>query len=124
MKYKNILSIMSVLCLINVNAIADEALNQGATPLVQSHTIVGGWYPVFFTEYNQAQVDTIVKNYNAGRISRIVISYDLKSDLANKINNYILSHSTAIPKLEHDQNVDTATTQYEHNKVVLTIYGK
>ena len=72
-----------------------------------------------------------INDYRVSSIKSILdyLTFNEKTlDILNITNineyNYILSHSTAIPKLEHDQNVDTATTQYEHNKVVLTIYGK
>lgn len=87
-------------------------------------TIVGGWYPVFFESFDKNKLDQIIKSYNNGNVKNLIISFDNNNALASQINNYILDNSNLTPQMNYEPNTDTPTVQYEHSKVVLTVYSK
>lgn len=84
--------------------------------------IIGGWYPMFFTEFDKDNLDNILSNQN---IKKIVLTFDYNNELANKISDYIKIKSPNINVLvEYEPNKDTLETKYNHDMVILKIYTK
>ena len=85
---------------------------------------VGGWYPVFFEVYDQAQVDSIVQTIKDNKARRIVVLYDKNTLLANKIISSIQAEVNFALERSQDVPQDTTTTKYNHNQVVVTVFLK
>ena len=84
---------------------------------------VGGWYPVFFNTYSQAQVDGIIKSIQAGKVQTIKITYDNNKALATKIQQAIQSVVNMAIPLDYVHTVD-GTAKFNHDVVVVTINAK
>lgn len=91
-------------------------------PSLNPTMMVGGWYPVFFNEYNKKQVDQIIQQVKDGKVDSIKISYDQSAKLAKKIQARIQAKTNFKVELDHVATQDTATTQYNHTQVVVTVY--
>lgn len=89
-----------------------------------AETLVGGWYPIFFNQFNKTQLNTLINNYNHGRVKRVTLTYDKNSILASQISEYIQANSTLKLNIEKNSSLDTPETKYEHDKVIITVYSK
>lgn len=90
-------------------------------PSTNPTMLIGGWYPVFFNKYDQKQVDQIVDQIKAGKVESVKITYDKSTKLAKKIQLRIERKTHFKPELTQVVNQDTATTQYNHTQVVVTV---
>jgi endonuclease G len=86
--------------------------------------LVGGWYPVFFDDYDQDRVDSIINTINENRVKRIVVTYDKNTALAKKIISNIQSKVNFVIEINHNVPPDTATTKYSHSRVIVTVFLK
>lgn len=115
---KFLLLISSLFCMSSFEAINIESQE---TKSYKSQ-IIGGWYPMFFTDFDKDNLDNILSNQN---IKKIVLTFDYNNELANKISSYIKSRSPNITLLvEYEPNKDTLETKYNHDMVILNIYKK
>ncbi len=82
---------------------------------------IGGFSsPIFFTSYNQKQVNQIVTNKTA---KTIIISYPKALyQLAQKIRINIQQQSSVTIELKQFDLKDTATTKYRHDAVIVVLY--
>jgi len=80
-----------------------------------SQPIIGGWYPVFFDAYDQTKIDSIITTIKENRARRIVVLYDKNTSLAiqSKVN-FAVERNHESPK--------DGSAQYNHNRVVVTVY--
>ena len=118
---KNIFFIFSILVFsLNTTYIyADNTSNKSLLP-----ARIGGWYPIFFNNFDKNQLDNIISNYKNGSINNIVLTYDTNQELANQISNYLTNNSNIEFQINQQKNIDTSETQYNHEQVILTIYNK
>lgn len=98
----------------------DDSLQK--EPKTENKQMVGGWYPVFFNKYDQKQVDAIIDSIKNGRVKRITITYDNNKSLAEQVKAGIQKELNFAVMMDHVQNKDTDTVQYDHDKVVVTVY--
>lgn len=89
-----------------------------------SFAMVGGWYPIFFSNYDQSQVDSIVESIKAGRVAKIEVTYDQNKELADKVVGGIQSHVNFAVSKKQVVTKDTTETQYNHEQVVVTVTSK
>lgn len=127
MKFKlvAILGIMSIGTTLAAETGNTVVASKGASSAIVAAkpNLVGGWYPIFFNEYSSEKVNSIIESIKAKRVKRIMISFDQNKNLALKIESAIQSKvNFAIELNENHQQDDTA--QYDHNKVVVTIWSK
>lgn len=104
--------IIMLLCTI----IACSFINYGV-----AEQLVGGFgAPQFFKKYDKKAVDKIAKT---PKITCVQVSYpsQLKS-LAYKIKNEIIKQSLVKVQLKEVNLVDTTTTKYIHDSVVVVVY--
>ena len=85
--------------------------------------IVGGWYPVFFNEYDQKKVDSIIKTIAENRAKRVTITYDENKELADKILESIQSQLNYAVEMNHVAPKD-GTAKFDHSRVVVIVYQK
>lgn len=87
-----------------------------------SSLIVGGWYPLFFTAYNQEPINNI--RINKANIKSIEIMYEAKNKLLAEQIAGEINDTTSIPVTMNLVNmVDTESVQYEHSSVVVTVFN-
>ena len=86
--------------------------------------LVGGWYPLFFQNYDQKQVDSIIHTIQENKARRIVVLYDKNKPLADKIISNIQSKVNFAIERSQDVPKDNETTQYNHNQVVVTVFQR
>lgn len=84
----------------------------------------GGWYPVFFQNYDQSQVNSIVNTVKSEKARRVVVLYDTNKVLANKIIAGIQSQVNFAVESNNDVPKDSTTTKYNHDQVVVTVFLK
>lgn len=83
--------------------------------------ILGGWYPVFLTNYNESEILGLISKKD--HIKSIKIDYDYQKDLAFKVFNKLQENNINV-SIEKSKMVDSDTVKYEHNKVSLTVFSK
>jgi endonuclease G, mitochondrial len=84
--------------------------------------IIGGWYPIFFDTYDQLAVNSIIDSIKDGLVKRIIITYDSNKKLAGQIKENIQKELNFAVMLKQVKTKDTKTVQYEHDRVVVTVY--
>lgn len=93
------------------------------TPDAESTIRIGGWAPVFFSGYNQNQVNEIVDGLNNGRIKKAVVSYPTRMQtLALKIHDNIQKNTTVKIPMESVELKDTDQVKYDLKQVIVTLY--
>lgn len=97
---------------------------QNQSPSQNTEQLVGGWYPVFFDNYDQSKVDSIKKSISTGGVSRVVISCMDNIQLADKIKAGIQSDlNFAVEQSCQPAPKDTGVT-YKTDQVVVTVYTR
>lgn len=84
--------------------------------------IIGGWYPVFFKNFQKSKIETIVKSIKDEYVKRIIITYDKNKKLAEKIKRAIQEKVNFAIKMKHVDLESTEKVEYNRDKVVATIY--
>ncbi len=106
---------------VNSNSVIVES--KDPANLVESPVMVGGWVPVFFSGYNQNQVNDIVNGLNQGRIKKAVVSYPTRMQtLALKIHDNIQKNTTVKIPMESVELRDTDQVKYDLKQVIVTLY--
>lgn len=103
-------------------ALATESMP--VAPSTQHQPVIGGWYPVFFDNYDQTKINSIISTIQENRAKRIVVLYDQNTALANQIIASIQSKVNFAIERSQDVPKDTATTKYNHTRVVVTVFLK
>lgn len=85
---------------------------------------LGGWYPVFFNKYNKAEVRSIVNTIKAGKVKKIIITYNQNEELAKEIRAGIQRKISFDVEMKQVINKDTDKLKFDHDKVVVTVYSK
>ena len=104
----------------NTSTLKDEPVQK--EPVKKNRQMVGGWYPVFFDKYDQAEVDSIIDSIKNGRVKRITITYDNNKKLAEQIKEGNQKELNFAVMMDQVKTKDTKTVQYEHDRVVVTVY--
>ncbi len=112
--------VLSTICVSSFNLANATSITSAST----NPTMVGGWYPVFFETFDKSRLDKMIASSKSGNISKVIISFDNNNALANQINDYFINNSTITPQMNYEPTHDSPTVQYEHSKVVLTVYSK
>ena len=84
--------------------------------------LIGGWYPVFFDKFDRAKVDSIIDSIKQNRVKSITISYDQNEELAEKVKEAIQEELNFAVMMDQTKTEDTDTVEFDHNRVVVTVY--
>lgn len=106
----------------NTNQAASSVVPKVKSNVSAGQKMMGGWYPVFFNEYDESKVQSIIKNIQSGRVAKVIISYDLSYDLAKKILTNIKAQTTLDIEFKQVKPEDS-TAQFNHKLVVVTVYN-
>ena len=87
------------------------------------HGEVGGWYPVFFTQYQSTAVSRIIHDINHHTVRKIEIQYDQNQQLATHIQAEIQRLTSITIPMQHIILKDTPTMQFQHDKVTVLIWS-
>jgi len=82
---------------------------------------IGGWYPVFFDNYNLNKLNAVINNIQLGKVASIQIQYDRNENLANQIASQIESQTKLKVSPIQSSPPDSSTVTYERNRVTLII---
>jgi hypothetical protein len=88
-----------------------------------SSPMIGGWAPVFFTEFDKDELNQVVDGVNAGRVKRVAISYPTKMQtLANSIRDYLQINTGQKITMKSVELKDTDQVKYNLKQVIVTLY--
>ena len=123
---KKLLLATGILALLSISSAIAMPLESNVKPISpansnSSQPIIGGWYPVFFDAYDQTKIDSIITTIKENRARRIVVLYDKNTSLANQIISGIQSKVNFAVERNHESPKD-GSAQYNHNRVVVTVY--
>ncbi len=105
---------------------AASAVKPQASSTTKKKTI-GGWSPVFFTQYNKERVNQIIQLVKEGRVARVKINYPSEMQkLAHQLDdefNAKLKTDLKEPIAFCQVDIkDTATTKYRHDEVTVILH--
>lgn len=86
--------------------------------------LVGGWYPVFFDHFSASKLDSVISNIKMGKVESIQIQYDRNENLATQIASQIESQTHLPVSLLQSNPPDSASINYERNRVTLIVRSK
>lgn len=109
---------------INGNADGSALKTPELLPVKAPKEIMGGWYPVFFDNYDANKVNGIIAQAKAGRIASIQIQFDRNSDLANKLASQIEVQGGITANFIQSSPPDSPSVSYESNRVTAIIRSK
>ncbi len=90
---------------------------------IDNKNILGGWSVVFFTKFNNKQLNNIITMVKAGKINHIDIAYSKSTiKLATRIKNTLEKQSNSTISFTKLNLIDTKDVQYTHNQVIVTLY--
>lgn len=89
----------------------------------ESDILVGGWYPLFFSRYNNDEIQQLVNQIINGKTYKIKISYDRNKNLAQKILRSLLVKTNFNIEME-SVHINDGIVKYNHDIVVVTVYTK
>jgi endonuclease G, mitochondrial len=113
---------LSVLCSTALLLVIPLSISLSQTePLPTTPQRIGGWYPLFFSEFSQAPLDVLIGQIHAGQIARVVIHFDEQRALAERIHDCLLTAADFEAELAADVPADTPETQFDHQRVSLTV---
>ncbi len=88
-----------------------------------STQLIGGWSPMFFTNYDTNKVNQIITMIKENRIKAIKITYPTSNVyVAFKITQAIQKDTNQEITLSRLDLQGTPTTKYNKNQVVVTLY--
>lgn len=108
---------------ININVSANNNLIESQNHIPHNKIMVGGWYPVFFDNYDEKRINALINVIKSQNPVKIVISYIDNQSLANKIKSAITSKVRCNLIMEKS-NVYDDLAQFDNNKVVIIVYNK
>ena len=91
---------------------------------LESKTIVGGWYPVFFDQYSPEKLAALATNIKAGKVASVQIQYDRNLELAQKLAQEIQLQSALQATLSKSSPPDSPNVSYERNRVTAIVRTK
>ena len=83
--------------------------------------LLGAWYPIFFDDYSEAKLNSLVKSIQNGRVGDIEIQFDRNSDLATKIAKQIEAKTSKKIVLIQSSPPDSTNVTYERNRVTVIV---
>lgn len=95
-----------------------------ATDLPVAVQRVGGWYPVFFDQYEQEKIDKILESVKQGRVAALSIQTDLNQELANRISDALVSGCQCVIQTNTLHQSSTETVQFAHHRVSVRVQTK
>jgi hypothetical protein len=109
--------------LLAINAGACLANVQTNNPGINSATLVGGWYPVFFNSYSNNKIKQLIEQINSGNVAKMIITYDKNSSLAQQIQSEIAT-KTSFPVQMDFAPVFDGSVKYNHKQVIVTVFNR
>lgn len=85
--------------------------------------LIGGWAPVFFSDFNTQELNKIVYGMKNKKIKKAVISYPkTMNELALKIQTYLQNKTRQKIAKQLVELQNTAQVQYNITQVIVTLY--
>lgn len=84
---------------------------------------IGGWAPVFFAKYDQAQLSDIAAKMEDGVVKKVIVSYPKKMQpLAKKIQSYLQQTTSQKVTMDYLELKNTDQVSYNMSQVIVTLY--
>jgi hypothetical protein len=100
-----------------------QEVSSAPTKQNASEAILGGWAPVFFSEFDKSELNQVVDGINTGRIKRTVVSYPTRMQtLANNIRDYLQTNTGQKISMKSVELKDTEQVKYNLKQVIVTLY--
>ena len=119
MRLINYLAIALHLCML-VPATCQGA---DAAPPQHSPAKVGGWYPVFFDQEDQALLQSIVDQSKKGLVSKLIVDFDKNKALAKNIIDVLKANCQCVVESRLSENRDTDSVKFNHQRVTVLVYS-
>lgn len=110
---------------IALNLLLVSAVCQGAdaVPNQNSPTKVGGWYPVFFDQEDQALLQKIIDQSKSGLVSKLIVDFDQNTALAKNIIDTLKANCQCVVESRLSDNRDTDSVKFNHQRVTVLVYS-
>jgi len=110
---------------IALNLLLVSAVCQGAdaVPNQNSPTKVGGWYPVFFDQEDQALLQKIIDQSKSGLVSKLIVDFDQNTALAKNIIDTLKANCQCVVESRLSKNQDTDSVKFNHQRVTVLVYS-
>ncbi len=108
-----------------LNLLLVSAACQGtdAVPTQNSPTKVGGWYPVFFDQEDQALLQKIIDQSKSGLVSKLIVDFDKNTALAKNIIDTLKANCQCVVESRLSENRDTDSVKFNHQRVTVLVYS-
>ena len=108
-----------------LNLLLVSAACQGAdtVPGQNSPTKVGGWYPVFFDQEDQALLQKIIDQSKSGLVSKLIVDFDQNTALAKTIIDTLKANCQCVVESRLSENRDTESVKFNHQRVTVLVYS-
>jgi hypothetical protein len=94
-----------------------------AVPGQNSPTKVGGWYPVFFDQEDQALLQKIIDQSKSGLVSKLIVDFDQNTALAKNIIDTLKANCQCVVESRLSDNRDTDSVKFNHQRVTVLVYS-
>lgn len=94
-----------------------------AVPIQSSPTKVGGWYPVFFDQEDQALLQKIIEQSKNGLVSKLIVDFDKNTALAKNIIDTLKANCQCVVESRLSENRDTDSVKFNHQRVTVLVYS-
>jgi hypothetical protein len=96
---------------------ADAVLTQS------SPSKIGGWYPVFFDQEDQALLQKIIDQSKSGLVSKLIVDFDQNTALAKNIIDTLKANCQCVVESRLSKNQDTDSVKFNHQRVTVLVYS-
>ena len=85
---------------------------------------MGGWYPVFFDQYDQEKLDQLLESLRQGRVASLSVQVDLNSELADQISRTLRQGCQCPVEIMTLHQPSTDTVQFARERVTVRVQTK
>lgn len=109
---------------LNLCMLAPTACHGADAVLTQSSpSKLGGWYPVFFDQEDQALLQNIIDKSKSGLISKLIVDFDNNATLAKNIIDILRANCQCVVETRRSENRDTDSVKFNHERVTVLVYS-
>jgi hypothetical protein len=108
---------------LNLFLVSAACQGTDTVPTQNSPTKVGGWYPVFFDQEDQALLQKIIDQSKSGLVSKLIVDFDQNTALAKNIIDTLKANCQCVVESRRSENRDTDSVKFNHQRVTVLVYS-
>jgi hypothetical protein len=108
---------------LNLFLVSAACQGTDTVPTQNSPTKVGGWYPVFFDQEDQALLQKIIYQSKSGLVSKLIVDFDQNTALAKNIIDTLKANCQCVVESRRSENRDTDSVKFNHQRVTVLVYS-